>query len=332
MAVQPLLSDATPDLQQQHQQQLQQQQYNDPQLQLYATPDEQEQESREGSFEPPKIQLKHVSMALRLTSEWNRRLSQGINQMKHWGKGRRLAFAQPPPQQEYPYGGYQEQQQRQEPYGDLPVNVHPSRTWQPPIPSTKPINIDGHDNQNEDLTIFHAKTPYQSSSLSSSSTNKTLTPRGVTYWGPDLLDYLHYIVDFLGVSSNGIEIPLAMIYMDRACSVETPRSNGILACPFCTPRTVHRLSLVALVLAVATTSSMEQLQVENLLQQFPNLLDIPEDELIQMVDWMRGALGDLGLMVTVDQMKQWSLYWESIFSGKQGNSNRLEQPYVPQTP
>jgi hypothetical protein len=136
----------------------------------------------------------------------------------------------------------------------------------------------------------------------------------------------------LGVSSNGVEIPLAMIYMDRACSVETPRSNGVLACPFCSPRTVHRLSLVALVLAVATTSGMGQVQLESLLQQCQKSCHISQEELIQMVDWMRGALGDFGLMVTVDQMKQWSLQWESIFPESNDDNNRLEQPRVPQTP
>jgi hypothetical protein len=53
------------------------------------------------------------------------------------------------------------------------------------------------------------------------------------------------------------------------------------------------------------------------------LMDLSEDELQQMVGWMRDALGDFGLMVTVDQMKQWSQSWESIFSAK-GQAQRLQ--------
>jgi hypothetical protein len=42
-------------------------------------------------------------------------------------------------------------------------------------------------------------------------------------------------------------------------------------------------------------------------------LDVTMAELQQMVDWMRGALGDIGLVVTVGQMMDWSRSWESIF-------------------
>jgi len=41
-----------------------------------------------------------------------------------------------------------------------------------------------------------------------------------------------------------------MIYLDCACTVETPRSNGVPSCPFCAPRMVHRLSLAALLVAL----------------------------------------------------------------------------------
>ncbi|KAG7341775.1 hypothetical protein IV203_026294 [Nitzschia inconspicua] len=305
---------------------------------------QQQQQEVESYFEPPTIQLKHVSLALRITSEWNRRLQEGIHKMRNWGKGRRLAFSkhgpttpqllhqQQQPQQPhpgYPYGGYQEPELvQQQPYGDLPVNVHPSRTWQPPIPSSK-INQD----DDEDLTVFHAKVPYQQ------STTTDKTPRGVQHWGPDLLEYLQHITKLL--RCEGVEIPLAMIYMDRACSVETPRSNGVLACPFCTPRTVHRLSLAALFLALEATQPIDnhnmesveqyQKQLDTLFRQCQESLDIPQEDLVQMVDWMRAALGDSGLMVTMEQMKRWSLSWESIFS-KNEPTTRLEQPSVPASP
>jgi hypothetical protein len=213
----------------------------------------------------------------------------------------------------------------QELYGDLPVNVHPSRAWQPPIPASKVGEADNHDEDNE-LTVFHAKVPYQQRDAAI----VTSTPRGVSHWGPDLLEYLQDIVSRLGVTDDGIEIPLAMIYMDRACSVETPRSNNVQACPFCTPRTVHRLSLAALWIATEAVhgNAGERRMKESMFQQTSDTNDdsnnncslsssslgLSEEELQQMLDWMRAALGDHGLMVTVEQMRCWSQSWESIFS------------------
>jgi hypothetical protein len=267
---------------------------------------EQHSTTRTLAFHIPKIQLKHVSMALRLTSEWNRRLLNGINRLKHWGRGKKL------------HSGSEQQSSS---YGDVPVNVHPSRTWQPPITSSNGLMDD-----DDELTVFHAKTPARRS-------NSDVTPRGVCYWGPDLLDYLHELANILGVitvdddvsdniSNNGVEIPLAMIYMDRACSVETPRSNGILPCPYCTPQTVHRLCLAAFLMAIEAVHGEERMREVSMKllsasssSSSPALsLDIPLEELQQMVDWMRGALGDIGQVVTLEHMMEWTKSWESIFS------------------
>ena len=43
------------------------------------------------------------------------------------------------------------------------------------------------------------------------------------------------------------------------------------------------------------------------------LIDVAEDEILEMVGWMRDALGVNGLMVTVDEMKRWTEKWESAF-------------------
>ena len=103
------------------------------------------------------------------------------------------------------------------------------------------------------------------------------------------------------------------------------------SCPFCTPRTVHRLSLVALILAKEAISGDQDLE-----HYYGKLksLGIPLSQLQPMVDWMRGALGDPGLLVTVTQMKDWSTTWDAIFypsrrrqslSQQQGNTDQLEQ-------
>jgi hypothetical protein len=259
----------------------------------------------EEPFQPPKIHLKHMSMALRLTSEWNRRLLDGVNRFKFWGKTtetrpqQKMQQQQPPPQLP----------QQQQGYGGHPVNINPSRAWHPPI-SEGPQEVD------MELTLFHAKAPRDTSSQTQ--------PRGVARWGPELLPYLEHVVELLGVT-DGVEIPLAMIYLDRACSVETTRSNGVSPCPFCTPRTVHRLSLVALLLAAQVVHGEDQDRMEECYERLQSL-GIPMSQLQQMVDWMRGALGDPGLLVTVNQMKNWSQSWDSIFYPKQQQrQQQLEQ-------
>lgn len=318
---------------------------------------------QDAPFYPPKISLKHVSMALRLTSEWNRRLVQGVTKVRQWGMGRMLQIQhqndhhelhpQQQQQQEQLQEQLQEQQHRQyqeqdsplhhvfQPYGDLPVNVHPTRSWQPPI-QERPLSAV----QEEELTIFHARTPRESpSDLAATGGSPTATssspkggdgggneaaggcrpgPRGVSHWGPDLLPFLERVVDLLDVGDGLVEVPLAMIYMDRAVSVETARSSGVPACPYCTPRTVHRLSLAALLAAVQAVRGEEQMG-----EAFDRLspsLGIPRDQLKQMVDWMRAALGDAGLVVTVAQMREWSRSWEAIFSG----NDRLQTEYQQQ--
>eukprot|EP00429_Kryptoperidinium_foliaceum_P007839 CAMPEP_0176013942 /NCGR_PEP_ID=MMETSP0120_2-20121206/6566_1 /TAXON_ID=160619 /ORGANISM="Kryptoperidinium foliaceum, Strain CCMP 1326" /LENGTH=319 /DNA_ID=CAMNT_0017346865 /DNA_START=218 /DNA_END=1178 /DNA_ORIENTATION=+ len=250
----------------------------------------------EEPYHPPKILLKHMEMALRLTSEWNRRLLNGVNRFKFWRRKQATASSeeeqayQPPPQE-----------QQLSNYGSIPVNVHPSLR----VPLTS-----GRKEEDE-LTLFHAKAP-----RAPSSEEKEAALRGVARWGPQLLPYLEHIVELLDISPDGVEIPLAMIYLDRACSVETPRSNGVPPCPFCTPRTVHRLSLASLLLARQAVKGSSQEEMQSWFEKVSSL-GIPEVQLAQMVDWMRGALGDEGLMVTISQMKQWGHHWESIFHPNQ---------------
>ena len=112
-----------------------------------------------------------------------------------------------------------------------------------------------------------------------------------------------------------------MIYMDRACSVETSRSNGVPSCPFCTPRTVHRLSLAAFIISLQAVRGQDggggEQQLEQQYQQLQLLsvsLGIPLLQLQQMVEWMRSALGDSGLFVTMEEMISWNRSLEIIFS------------------
>jgi hypothetical protein len=109
-----------------------------------------------------------------------------------------------------------------------------------------------------------------------------------------------------------LELALAMIYMDRACSVETPRSNGLAACPFCTPRTVHRLTLTSVLVAIESTRGNDA--SEKLYPKVSASLGIPEDQLRHMVDWMLGSLGDPGFFVDSFQMQEFTETWERRFN------------------
>lgn len=144
------------------------------------------------------------------------------------------------------------------------------------------------------LTVFHAKSPRPSQ-------------HGSARWGPALPAYLQHLAGLLSVDSRLWS--LAMVYLDRASSAETPRSNGCLSVPFVTPRTVHRLVLAAAIVAVQATSG------KSLEQILPKLasLGMAEDQLRAMVEWMHSALGDPGWMVSPDQMEDFYHAWEATF-------------------
>jgi hypothetical protein len=259
---------------------------------------EHREELYEEIFQPPRINLEHMSLALRLTSEWNRRLLDGVL------KRPTFLHRNDEPESESEAGNNR-QQVLQQRGGSNPVNVHAYRTWHQPIAEVPEDEILMSE---QDLTFFHAKSPREQ--------KKNKKPRcGVARWGPELFPYLEHVVDLLGVSnkahSDGVEIPLAMIYLDRACSVETPRttSGGVPPCPFCTPRTVHRLSLVALLIA---TQAVHGGTIEEYYEKLQSL-GIPLSQLEEMLEWMKRALGDPGLLVTVGQMKEWSHRWDCIF-------------------
>ena len=328
---------------------------------------DQNQEEERTSFFSPKIHLKHVAEALLRTSEWNRRLRQGL---KYWGTRHLKRYNNNNNNIEYHQQQHQYQDQQQDlhkknypqhQHQNVPVNVHPSRTWQPPIQASS-----GRLLEEEELSLFHAKIPHQRRSLSSSSPlsssseivnnndyeeeevdeddndeeeeedeeevtkkhDELYDENDIRYWGPDILPYLEYICDKLEIDKNGIEVSLAMIYMDRACSVETSRSNGVPSCPFCTPRTVHRLSLAAFIISLQAVRGQDgagggggggggEQQLEQQYQQLQLLsvsLGIPLLQLQQMVEWMRSALGDSGLFVTMEEMISWNRSLEIIFS------------------
>lgn len=264
----------------------------------------------EDSFHPPKVLLKHMSMALRVTSEWNRRLKTGVSRLQFWK-----------PRQENKNRSIKKDATTQ---SSLPVHVHPTRSWHPPIPDPEPNQNTGE----ETLTLFHAKKPRVAP-----PTSGELSPKGVARWGPELLPYLEHVTGVLGISNGAIELAMALLYLDRASSMETQRSNGIPACPFCTSRTVHRLIVASLLVACQANQGWTEAQLLDHIKDLQTSLGIPQIQLQQMVEWMKGALGDEGMAITLAEMKVWASRWESVFpSDRKATAKPVAATARPETP
>lgn len=231
----------------------------------------------------PSMNLEHVSLSLRYTCEMNRRL-QGASQLK------------PSIHDQYdlPAERTASSQLSSLSRGGQMVQIHPSQYWQQPIrETTKSERL-----VEEQLTLFHAKTPRE---------GKHKVRRGASRWGPDMLLYLKHVTKALKVQDNPLVLSLAILYLDRASSVETPRSNGAPACPYVSPRTVHRLVLVSLI--IATKAVYPNVDLKGLAS-----LGISETQLGQMEHWMRAALGDQGLYVMPEQLQEFFGHWERTWN------------------
>ncbi|CAB9506379.1 expressed unknown protein [Seminavis robusta] len=116
---------------------------------------------------------------------------------------------------------------------------------------------------------------------------------------------------------KSIVLSLAMIYLDRATSVETPRSNGIPPCPFCTSDTVHCILMTAMLMALRVvqghtlddTTTVE----ESLLERLPPQVKVDRDSLKDMMAWMEAALGDTRYYVSLEDMQHFRTGWERMF-------------------
>jgi hypothetical protein len=270
-------------------------------------------------YRPPETNLEHMSLALRLTGELNRRLHAGTRHCKeqepvqyehvneHDIHSSRSSSTLHSPRITEPLRGGEstfmnmQEQSQVPPPPPPPLHVPKIRGTRDTTTTTMP------------LTVFHAKSP---------RTAKKGVPvrRGAARWGPDLLTYLRHLAEIMGLSEDesSLEFAMAMIYMDRACSVETTRSNGMLPCPFCTPRTVHRLCLTAMLVA---TQAVRGTSLEEYYPGRLESLGIPLPQLQQMVDWMTGSLGDLGFFLTPGQMAEWRRMWENRFPSSSSSSS-----------
>jgi hypothetical protein len=228
----------------------------------------------ENPFQPPSIDVPDMALALRWAAEVNRRLQVGTQSVAVEGKQQQHLLA---PGIDHLRGG-----------GGGAVMT----TYR--IPSTV-------KQQNDDvISIFHAQTPRSRA-------------RGEARWGPDLETFLRRLVNVVLKSESSdpeLELTLAMIYLDRACSVETPRS--VAQCPFCTPRTVHRLALTAMLVAVAAVRGISDMAP--IYGKVEAAFGISAATCQSMMEWMSAALGEAGIFVTPDEMREWKRVWEARFA------------------
>jgi len=281
------------------------------------------------------IDVSSISLALRLTCELNRRLQSSsrnipANTVKRshdpWESADHSASSRV-----HFHGGHQDIQEAQPPsyyneeeeyngggsYEEAMVHVHPSQTWSPPI-----SRLSWQEQQQEGdplLTVFHAKSPREGAS-------------GVLRWGPDLEAFIHSLFhqcfQISSLESQSTLLTMAMIYLDRACSVETIRRSSDGGCPYLTPRTVHRLVLTAMTLAQRTLyHGTEQSSIRSCIEQ---TFGISPTELHSMEYLMISALGDYGTDIPNEQYHQFTHQFQHTFYRPQAFLQPPPQPQQPQ--
>lgn len=246
---------------------------------------------------PPRISAEAMSLALRWTGEINRRLGAGTRPRGDDAASAASLLVVPPPQEAAAtvVGGAPMVRGGGEVMESSPLSLSESA----------PNAIESH----EQLTLFHAKSPRP-------------TGFGANRWGPNLESYIRHICRQLNLPENSAaELSLALIYLDRASSPETPRSNVVQACPFLQPRTAHRLVLSALLLATQSTHGWPL----PVLMERVQSLGIPSDQLGQMLQWMQSALGDPGYFVTQYQIQTWRSLLQAT-SKLRPHSQQMQQP------
>jgi hypothetical protein len=178
------------------------------------------------------------------------------------------------------------------------------------LPLTAPGEIDRLETP---PTIFHARGPAKTA-----TTGTKLA---------DLSDFLHRALQCISfpptdshstvVVSKDALLSLAVLYLDRACAVDTPRQYQFQnerqhhlqspSCPFCSPTTVHRLALTALLVAASANN------LSICYHEVSAAFGVSRQECETMMAWMMTALGDAGIFVTPDEMRAFASVWHQRF-------------------
>lgn len=178
-----------------------------------------------------------------------------------------------------------------------------------------------------------------------------------------LPSYVKAISSILGFETNPIVPAIAMIYLDRACSMETtsyhdqsqPSINDYgglnsnpIQCPYLTTKSVHKLYLTAVILACRTVRNEYPISGGNgyhdqYSRQYASLLrkhkdelggiSITDEELGNWLGYMVSALGSGNdLMISSDQVDWFLHQWKNLFEWEDyldaGDSqDRLNSPF-----
>jgi hypothetical protein len=310
------------------------------------------------------MDAKSIAAALRLTCEMNRQLERttlacnGGHDSRHLHHesieddeegGENFALQDSPidsqynPSIQHPTGGFVADSHQH--HSRLPVNIHPNQQWHKKI--RRRTAVENSESTQPERTIYHSEHPreYHEQKPSSKSIQKGVSQ----LFGPELVPYLESLGETLGCDLNAddssnsqIVWTLALIYLDRACSVETPRPmmpphhqyhsdhhgehayNDVapVACPYVTSQTVHRLIVTALVLANKAVKGESIHHYATLLEE---KFGISESSLSSMEQCMLGALGDYGLMVNEEKVHLWLNAWDATFHPAEHQAQLLAQ-------
>jgi hypothetical protein len=133
----------------------------------------------------------------------------------------------------------------------------------------------------------------------------------------------------LDLDATALERTLTMLYLDRACSVTSPQKL-----PFCTPQTVHYLSITAMLVAAGavrgdlsctTVGSFSNELMSKLYSKLEVVMGIPVADSQRRVASMLAALkrrdsyddddddDESGIFVTPMALLEWKKQWEARF-------------------
>jgi len=285
-----------------------------------------------------RMNARTASLALRLTVEINRRLRRGTeappayrntddDSLRHLhmdlvdeGEASELPPPPPPPQPQQHQSSWQMQPFRQKTQEPQNQNEH---EWQPKIRRPDAESGGTYSNCNQH-TIFHADRPRNGPVAESLAGDKR--------WRLDLHQYIEEICRAMECSNEDTPLVLAraLMYLDRACSVETERHYGYQnessqPCPPLLPQTVHRLVLAAMVLSCRVSRGQGGIEYDGAYCEISTQFGVASNSLATMEAVMRDALGGEGLWIDFYKLVQYLSAWRETFTEEGANGDAFSK-------
>ena len=138
----------------------------------------------------------------------------------------------------------------------------------------------------------------------------------------------------LGYENDPYVVAITLVYLDRACSLETFRpvepytGDQSPSCPHLSAANVHKLYLAANILALRTYRNELPPMLgrgafnDDITRHYWRMLhnsgdetvkDVSEFELGTLLEWMVGSMGSAGLAVQVEEVDSFIENWKSLF-------------------